>query len=253
MLAHALDTRKKIGLARSRRLVERQKAQSDSFEPPSFDPVDFRLDRDLQAEAAHVLEVAGIAAASDAEDQLCAFLDGIFGRERGFVSTPVGRRPFYNEHGTYEFRRWENSVFWRWPREADDLIDFVLGMSDQADVYICPVLLSSPDRKEPCCLPARYAWADLDWPWSQERIEKVGELLAAGSFLVDSGTGAHLYVALDDEVPATQLKAINKGLARHLDGDNKFSPSSVLRPPGSYNHKALPLGGVPLPVQVVGL
>lgn len=239
----------------SRRLVERQKAQRDSFVPPSFDPVDFRLDRDLQAEAAQALETGGLGPTVDTEEQLEVFVDRLFGSGRGFVCTPVGQRCFYTPTGSYEFGRWvqNEAVFWRWPREADDLIDFVLEEADRADVYICPVLLDGRDRKEDSCLPARHAWADLDWPWSQERIEHVIELLGAGSFLVDSGSGAHLYVALDDESPAAQLKAVNQGLARHLEGDSKFSPCSVLRPPGTYNRKALPLGGDPLPVRVVGL
>jgi hypothetical protein len=74
---------------------------------------------------------------------------------------------------------------------------------------------------------------------------------AIGGFVVASGTPGHVhvYVPLTEPVPAHWHRALCEGLRDYLGGDDKIADNDLLRPPGTLNHKQVPKGGEPVPVE----
>jgi len=71
-----------------------------------------------------------------------------------------------------------------------------------------------------------------------------GPSLGPGSWTVASGSGGrHVYVALADCLPAVEVERLNRRLAVALDADAKWSGESLLRVPGTRNHKGRARGG----------
>lgn len=183
--------------------------------------------------------------------QIEFYLNSLFGEDEGWVNTPVGWRSSYAETGSYKFEQWRNRVYWRWPSDRGGAVEFALDQSVESDVYVCPTLLTEAKRNDANCGEGAFAWADLDGPWSSERSVRVSQILRPRSFLVTSGSGFHLYVALGEFHSPDEIRKVNESLKDALGADAKQAPSSTLRLPGTFNHKPVPLGGDPLPVAVV--
>jgi hypothetical protein len=97
--------------------------------------------------------------------------------------------------------------------------------------------LADPERQN--ALPGRFAWADVDWPWTPERQAAWEEVrtVAPGSMLVDSGRGRHCYVPLGAPHPPAELEVWNRRLGALLGADSKWAENSLLRLPGTLNFK----------------
>ena len=193
-------------------------------------------------------------------DQAEVFLELVFGGRTGTVCLAFGRDPYLNDDGKYRHRSWSEgdqprTDLYRWPDERDRLLgDVAREMAGgPVDVYVCPALrhAGAKSRRKGDALPAVWAWADLDGPAADPvLLDKLGPLVVRSG----SDDHRHVYVALDAAasdyggVPVAGLQNINRALARLLGGDAKWSDESLLRLPGTLNHKSAP----PAPVALVG-
>ena len=142
-------------------------------------------------------------------------------------------------------------IYEPWPGDvagyAEQLVDF----SNEADVFAAPLLRRKQSRKQGTGIAGHHAWVDLDDP-AEGSAQLAGYLLhETGSFAVDSGRHRHLYVGVQDSLQVNELEILNHRLALTLGGDNKWSETTILRPPGSYNHKSRARGAASLPVRLL--
>jgi hypothetical protein len=91
------------------------------------------------------------------------------------------------------------------------------------------------------------AWADVDGPDGTERLNGFAP---EPTLIVASGSpgAAHAYWRLGQRVDIAVLEEINRRLAHALGGDPVWAATSILRPPGTRNHKHDP----PAPVRTIG-
>lgn len=116
---------------------------------------------------------------------------------------------------------------------------------ERIDAYWCPAARATRSRKQgTSAAELAVLWADLDGPAADEAL-----LDKLDPFRVASGTESHqhVYVPLGEYVPVAVHQALNKALARALGGDHKWPENSLLRGPGTLNHKHDP----PAPVELL--
>ena len=91
------------------------------------------------------------------------FVDQLWSEQsEGFAACAFGREPYYDDHGKFSHRRWEEKQY-RWPGERSRLLTDALGIATHGgDSYVCPLLMSEPRRRQEHALPGRFAWADID-------------------------------------------------------------------------------------------
>lgn len=133
--------------------------------------------------------------------------------------------------------------FYVWPHDRERFIGKALASAETADVYTTPMLRSSRSRKKGTGTAGRHLWVDLDGTWTEDRSEALRRLMTPGSFVILSGSGRHAYVALIEAQPPEKIEELNRRLAVALDGDAKWEGTSLLRLPGTWNHKARAKGG----------
>ena len=180
------------------------------------------------------------------------FVDQLWSEQsEGFAACAFGREPYYDDHGKFSHRRWEEKQY-RWPGERSRLLTDALGIATHGgDSYVCPLLMSEPRRRQEHALPGRFAWADIDGELGDRQAKLIARLVRGDSFLVSSGRGVHVYVALDQLQPAGIIEATNYRLKTALAGDHKHAANSLLRLPGTVNTKPVPGGGEALRVEVL--
>lgn len=174
--------------------------------------------------------------------QIAAYLDRIFGRRKGIVLIAFGSGGHFNEKDTYRPETWEQQTL-TWPRDRDALISEALEVAPNVDVYISPTLRTAPNRRKGSSDASEYLWADVD-TLGPNTFKRLDTILSDGSFLVHSGQPGHLhvYIRLDDFYPPQVVEDLNKQLMRFLGGDSKWDETSVLRLPGTLNHKSRAAG-----------
>ena len=129
-----------------------------------------------------------------------------------------------------------------WPSESHKLPELIEAFAATRDVYVIPCLHAEGGRKiETPAVGSRWLWVDDDG-------DELDELLVRlGAMVVCSGRKRHAYVALDDTNDTDMVVDFNTRLKDALaGGDHKQQHNSLLRLPGSLNHKTDP----PLPVKI---
>lgn len=177
-------------------------------------------------------------------EQIEAYLDRMFGHRPGAVVLAFGTGGHLNERSKYRARNWSECSF-RWPDERRQLIDDALRSRIRSDVYVLVTLRFGPKpARKGSCQGSEYCWADLDRA-SDDTPGRLANLLSEGSFLVRSGQPGHLhvYIKLDAIYPAEVIERLNKGLMHYLKADRKWAENTVLRLPGTRNHKGRAAGG----------
>ncbi|GAA1987166.1 hypothetical protein GCM10009817_30840 [Terrabacter lapilli] len=167
---------------------------------------------------------------------VASYLDAVFGESDGRAHLAVGSGQRL-EDGKLRFRSWVQSSF-AWPAERDLLARNVAQEAAAgADVYLCPYLMAGSGRAKGAAVERRKVHADVDGQLDLDRVDRLsGYAVASGS----AGHG-HVYVDLDRPVPAAHHEALCRALGRYLgDADAKISDNDLLRPPGTWNHKAAP-------------
>jgi hypothetical protein len=147
------------------------------------------------------------------------------------------------EGGRYAHEQWSERAY-RWPAHSRKALEAIRTAAPAADIYACPYALRSRDRVKGNAVTHQLAHADVDGELDPAAAKSVG------GFAVSSGTPghAHVYVRLSYAVTAAQHELLCRGLAEYLGGDAKISDNDLLRPPGTFNHKAAAAGGEPTPV-----
>lgn len=163
------------------------------------------------------------------------YLDLMYGNNRGHVAVA------YKDSDA----SWQEHSF-AWPVGKNKILAWLRMHADTgANVFVCPALRHAPSGRILGDGKAlRWLWADVDMeriPTDRRarvraRVDKLGALVVA------SGTpgNAHVYVRLTREVSPDEHRRLNTGLRDYLDADNKHADNSLLRPPGTVNHKTTP-------------
>ena len=166
----------------------------------------------------------------------------LWGNRDGHACLCVGVDGHLGQGGRYEFRRF-SQCFHRWPVGRHRLLAQAMAAADQADVYVGVLLRSGPSRRAGTAQLGRVAWADVDGPWTTQRTAALDRLGGWPTWQVQSGSGRHLYLPLEDLEPPERLEGWNRRLAALLDADSGWSQTKLLRLPGTYNHKPRAAGG----------
>lgn len=159
-------------------------------------------------------------------DQVSTFLYGIFGEDvEGMVAT--GRI------GDGATRPITNSRFWRWPEQADELVDFV-DQHNTEDVYFSPMLYGEQRRTKDAVTYTPVLWADTDSADPED-------FDLDPSIVVETSKGRwQAYWCLTETVSPLWAEAMSKQItySRLEEGsDYGWALSKYLRIPGTVNTK----------------
>lgn len=135
---------------------------------------------------------------------------------------------------------WQENQF-EWPGGKGRLLSWAEDNS-AGDIFICPALRTGGlTRRKGDMQPTTWLWADVDWQTipADKRADVHTRIKEIGTYVVASGSGdnAHVYVQLTEPVDHTEFIRLNTGLRDYLYGDNKQADNSLLRLPGTTNHK----------------
>jgi hypothetical protein len=192
------------------------------------------------------LPVAELAVAGDPATGRAAaaalWMARLWGDQDGHACICLGVDGHLDQRGRYQFRRF-TQCFHRWPGGRHRLLAQAMAAADHADVYVGVLLWSGRSRRAGTAQPGRVAWADVDGAWTTQRAQALGRLQGWPTWQVQSGSGRHLYLPLEDLEPPERLEGWNRRLAALLQADNGWSQTKLLRLPGTYNHKPRAAGG----------
>jgi hypothetical protein len=176
-------------------------------------------------------------------DMTSAFLNTVLPNQKdGYLITAIGQGPHLDKDGKYCHRKWVEKPF-PWPGEAVMAVDYLQYYATTCDVYVCPYLMKTPERKKGNAAYRALMHCDVD-----TMVDPV-KVAALDGFVVWSGTPGHghVYAPLAWPVTPVQHEILCRGLAVHLGGDPaKVSDNDVLRPPGTFNHKPTAITGGPM-------
>jgi len=127
------------------------------------------------------------------------------------------------------------SQFFRWPAGRSDAVQFAMEHAGTSDVWFGALLKRTARRGTE--ISGRYAWCDNDLDKMEAGANEEIEALAAA--VVHSGTPGNrqVWVRLAGDATPSTLRQANKALIKLLGGDPKHSPDSLMRIPGTLNHK----------------
>jgi hypothetical protein len=184
------------------------------------------------------------------DEQMATYLDRLFGHHEGTVALGLGIKGVILDTGHYFFGSGRlRHRYFSWPDQRQKLIDAALRAAPEDDVYVIPNLRTARSAKLGFCLAAHYCWADIDVVSDDLRL-RLGAVLSKGSFIVHSGRGLHVYILLDKFYGPNVLEDLNERLAQYLPADSKWRTNSLLRLPGTFNHKGRARGRTSLPVVI---
>jgi hypothetical protein len=166
----------------------------------------------------------------------------LWGDRDGYACLCLGVDGHLGQGGGYGFRRF-TQCFHRWPADRHRLLAQAMAAAGQADVYVGVLLRSGPSRRAGTAQPGQVAWADIDGAWTTQRAQALDRLGGWPTWQVQSGSGRHLYLPLEDLEPPERLEGWNRRLAALLEADSGWSQTKLLRLPGTYNHKPRAAGG----------
>lgn len=182
---------------------------------------------------------AGAPSASRSDvEQLTAYLDLLAGAERPDALLEVRVR-----HPERQFmRRWFVKVGVR--RCLATQLPLI---AVSADVYLSCAPRQMRSGTRDAVDGGWVAWADVD---GTNGIRCLADFIPEPTLIVASGSpgAAHAYWRLSRRVDVATLEEMNRRLAHATGGDPVWAATSILRPPGTRNHKHDP----PAPVRPIG-
>lgn len=114
---------------------------------------------------------------------------------------------------------------------------------NRVEVFYCPTPMTGTDgRKKYQVAPTNVtvAFSDADFgltPAAHHRLTSMGACLVQSGGVTDEGQiKYHIYLRLSRSVTLDELEKINRGIKIYINGD-KFDATSLLRIPGTRNHK----------------
>jgi hypothetical protein len=167
------------------------------------------------------------------------YADVVLGDRPGFLAVAFGHDSYRDDTGKYKHRTWTQRQY-PWPTGRDALhtdVSRMLAAGERVDVYVCPAVRFTDDRRKGSALPPMVCWVDLDCAPADP-----GLFADLDPFVVESGSDGHRhgYVPLSRPVDLGTHARLNQALAAKLGGDAKWSDESLLRLPGTLNHKTDP-------------
>jgi hypothetical protein len=161
----------------------------------------------------------------------------VLGARSGSLALAFGHAPYRTEAGRYAHREWVEMQF-EWPAEKDKLAVEIARLHGEAvDVYVCPAVRFTKDRRKGSALPPMVCWVDLD---GEPADPDLWRTLAPLTVASGQPGHRHAYLPLTRPVDLGTHARLNKALAQRLGGDHKWSDESLLRFPGTWNHKTDP-------------
>lgn len=110
-------------------------------------------------------------------------------------------------------------------------------MGPHRDVYVAAAPRQREAGTREAVAPSWVVWADCDTPQSTECL--AGFVPAPTLVVATSRVGRHALYALSSPLDVDQVEAANRRLALALAADPAvFDAPRILRPPGTFNHKA---------------
>lgn len=169
--------------------------------------------------------------------KLSEFFERIYGRQRGYAYVPT------KEVGGKE--KWTKKFF-EWPKEKEELVEYVLQFTVSHEVYYSPALYSSPANfptkiTTDIWYGSNFVWAEFDYGLpSNKTLAELNIPLPSIRVRTSLKTKEHWYWRLSEFCTDQQrLTEITKRLAYHLDADlSGWDYQQVLRPPGTIHHKS---------------
>lgn len=162
--------------------------------------------------------------------ELRVFLDLLLSRDDASAFLDIRTR----EPGADEMRQRFVSV-----AERASLLEELPVAAATADVYVgCAPRIARAGTRESIA-GAMVAWVDVDGP---DGLARLAAFAPAPTLIVASGSpgGAHGYWRLSERAPVSQVEELNRRLARATGADALWAATTILRPPGTRNHKLSP-------------
>lgn len=159
--------------------------------------------------------------------RLGAFFDYIYGAEQGVAY--VANKVPGNQHAFAQ-------KFFEWPLARDQMVEHVLTMRTQHEVYYAPALFTRHTSLKEAVLGASVVWVEFDGNAPTEPHETLPEPTLKIQSSLDQHE--HWYWKLDTVLDAASLDSINRSLAYVLSADSSgWDACQILRPPETLNHK----------------
>ena len=115
-----------------------------------------------------------------------------------------------------------------WKTDARRYINHAI--ENRTDLFFCPALFNKGSHTRASFKSSQVAWVDSD--------ESTTLDIKSPNLIVSSGRGQHLYWILKEpSTEITVIESINRDFQKIWEGDSKFSCSSFLRIPTTYNTK----------------
>lgn len=171
-------------------------------------------------------------------DEAVRFLNNIHGgRQLKLAHAELLNRGKSNQSfldGQTRFRAWGMGLE-NWLHRRMDKAD------DGVEIFYAPTpMKGDTGRKKFQVMPTTVAFSDADYGLSAQvkaRLIELGAcLVKSGGRTEDRKPKYHVYLRLSREVDLDELEKINRGLKIFINGD-KFDATSLLRIPGTRNHK----------------
>ena len=173
----------------------------------------------------------------------------LWGDTPGWVAAAEGRGGHITDTGSYDFDTWVPRYF-QWPDEASPLIRWALRESRLNDLYVCPLLRKARDCRRGTGLASSWVWADVDSQPTSAASTKVRPIPDDGYLAVRSSKGnLQIYLPLDRRVSPDMIEQFNYRLVSCVQADSKWADNSMMRLPGTFNHKGRATGGTSWLVQ----
>lgn len=173
-----------------------------------------------------------LAEADTESSALRDYFAATLGTTEGWLAAAFGYGGHFDANGKYTFAEWRPR-FYQWPADIERAVAEFTQESHLADVYLSPYVMISAVRRKGDSVSRPIRSADVDGELDFAKAVALG----AGVFVIDSGRGTHVYVALSESVPLQWHRVLEEGLRDYLGGDDKISDNDLLRPPGTLNRK----------------
>lgn len=161
------------------------------------------------------------------ESELNGFFSTVYGEQKGFAYLAFKRL-----NGK---RSWTQE-WYEWPGESVKLIQRVIVMTPQVEVYFGPALYVEKSSTKKSVLGSTVLWAELDGtiPSTLNDIPQPTIRVRSSS----TSGHEHWYWKLDSMLSVPEVERINRLLAITLGADiSGWDATQVLRPPSTHNHK----------------
>lgn len=165
--------------------------------------------------------------------ELKEFLEFMWGDQQGYAYVPI------KEPGGEDKAKWETKFF-EWPKEQDEVVEYILNVSPVAEVYFGPALYKAPGSPVPeNILGTNVLWTEFDGNAPKGGV--LGDKIPHPTMRVRSSNEGHehFYWRLDHfETEFEYIESINRAIAYTLQADSSaWDPTQILRPIGTKNHK----------------